>query len=226
MAPISSFLSLPLELRLLVYEFLWVPLTQPHLDNGPRLNKDLSQASSSSTDLSLLQTCRQIYAEAYRLAYSRHTFTICRNLDMSMPIFDPNAPASPHALIRTLLIPGHLVKPRDDGSCVSVPGFYPFKLLYKLIRRLPCLTTIVVGVNEHNMTDVRRQLTSRKAHISFRLKKASRLRDDRFLPSYDLKLLSGWTDAIQNWRVEVRSKDEDGERWKRCADMLIVNISC
>ncbi|KAF2658254.1 hypothetical protein K491DRAFT_690217 [Lophiostoma macrostomum CBS 122681] len=225
MASNSALLSLPLELRLLIYESLWIAITQPHLDDGPQLPRQLPPTSSSSKNLSLLQTCRQIYAEAYRIAYSRHTFTICRNLDLSMPIFDPNTPASPHALIRTLLIPGHLIKPRNDGSYDSVPGFYPFKLLCQLIRRLPALTTIVIGVNQYNLMDVQRQMTSRKAHLSFRLRKANRLKDDRFLPSYDLKMLDQRYQGVQEWRIKLRGKDENGERWKRSADMLIVQAA-
>ncbi|KAF2492497.1 hypothetical protein BU16DRAFT_115260 [Lophium mytilinum] len=68
-SPPSLLLSLPAELRLCIYEFVFIPTHYA----GPKLPDPSDKASLR---LSLLLTCRQIKEEARLIAYSRTSFHI------------------------------------------------------------------------------------------------------------------------------------------------------
>lgn len=76
--------------------------------------------------------------------------------------------------------------------------------------------------------EIARVLRSRKAHVNFRLKKARYMRDERFLPSYDLRMLDANGDEQGNgkgvrmgWRLEV----DVGEEKARGCNLLVCGLA-
>ena len=70
----SPFLSLPAELRLLVYEIYFLS-TAPKPDRPDNI---LLQRPDETALLSLFLTCRLIHAESYKIAFLKNTFIIRR----------------------------------------------------------------------------------------------------------------------------------------------------
>ncbi|KAF2255227.1 hypothetical protein BU26DRAFT_514978 [Trematosphaeria pertusa] len=206
--PTSRLLTLPLELRLLIYELLWVPLASKIHPKTSTVHSH-NVTSSASSSLELLLVCRQIYAEAHQTAYTRHTFALSRCFDTS-PLHD--LPRSyPYNLVTSLLIPGY----RPPYSC---PTAYPvrcytFKELCSLVRRFRNLKSIVVVADTAGSDGIRRSILSRKAHVEFRMRKARRLQDEGFVPSYDITCLKRGC----GWRLNVTV----GEGVIKTADLLL-----
>ncbi|KAF2178587.1 hypothetical protein K469DRAFT_718130 [Zopfia rhizophila CBS 207.26] len=196
-------LSVPPEIRLIIYELLWVPLTAQIASNNGRLTP---AAIPISADLNLLLACRQIYYEARRLAFSNHTFTITRNFDKLPLTLEPRV--EPFNLIRSIAIPGY--RPLHSSS---LSRCYTFKEICSLVRRFKNLDQIIILTTEVSV--IGRSLRSRKAHVNFRLKKAKYLQDERFVPSYDLSSLDGEKGNV-GWRLSVSI----GEGMVRHADIL------
>lgn len=187
MAPegISRLLTLPLELRLQIYELVWAPLTV-HVHSKTATIPPRAAASTTADSLSLLRVCRQIYAEALRTAFSRHTFLLTRSFSHS-PLHTLHL-VDPHTLITSLLLPAY----RPPSHCPTpVPErCYNFKEICSLVRRFRRLSTIFIVADQAGLEGVKRAMRGRRAHVVYRMKKARRLSDDRFCPSYNMRELS------------------------------------
>lgn len=141
----SPFLSLPAELKLMIFEFLWMPADQS-IDLPTNLIHQSSQPSSS--DLNLLLTCRQIHAEAQKIAFRNHVFTISRVI--SKEYMRQLSIHAPYNLITSILIASY---GRTSPRSVDLPHNHPSRLhptkLFTHIRRfissLPALQNIYCG---------------------------------------------------------------------------------
>ncbi|ORY09274.1 hypothetical protein BCR34DRAFT_589388 [Clohesyomyces aquaticus] len=178
----SLLLSLPPELRLMIYECVFQPLQLP-TSSTSSTSLTLSTLPTCLS-LSLLLTCRLIHFEACRLAFTRHTFLLTRDLDLSPLTHEPRLEPTSLGLVRTLVIPALPSSPRKPRSQLGPYHTYSFKRVCGLIRRFTGLEAIYVVTDEAG--PIRRSLFSRKAHVNFRLKKARDNRDERFVPNYDL----------------------------------------
>ncbi|KAF2740547.1 hypothetical protein EJ04DRAFT_508055 [Polyplosphaeria fusca] len=209
-------LEIPPELRLLIYESLWVPLSaQINTPNGYLPPSDIT----TSRDLSLLLACKQIYSEAYRLAFRSHTFTLSRDLDACPLLAEPRW--SPTDSITSILIPAFHTSSYCslETGATDIPykaRCYQFKEICALVRRFKHLDHIIVVTDD--LSAVRRSMCNRVAQYHFRLKKARYLQDDRFLPSYSLTYPRG---GRSTWRLEVAGSD--GQKGK-AADMIICSL--
>jgi hypothetical protein len=201
--PPPTLLTIPPELRLIIYDLLWTPL--PTLITPTNLLPTSSLSSSSA--LNLLLTCRRIYHEAQRIAYSRHTFSLTRNFDTHPLLHEPRL--APHSYITSLLITGyrplspqssHTPPTSSDEETLLLTRCYTFKEICSLVRRFKDLTTIVILTDE--LARVEKGLRSRKAHVGFRLRKARLLQDERFVPTYNLYGLDGRRE--RRWRLTVK----------------------
>jgi hypothetical protein len=215
---LPALLTIPPELRLMIYDSLWTPL--PTLITPTNLLPSSSLASSSA--LNLLLTCRHIYNEAQSIAYSRHTFSLTRNFDTHPLLHEPRL--APHSHITSLLITGYRPPSppfsqspitSSDEETPLLTRCYTFKEICSIVRRFKNLSTIVILTDE--LARVERGLRSRKAHVGFRLRKARLLQDERFVPTYNLFGLDGKCE--RRWRLSVKG---DGEG--RCADLVLCGL--
>lgn len=102
MAPsFSAFLALPAEIRLLVYEHLFVP-SSAYIDPTTTTKAIRQSQRPTSSALHLLLTCRQIRAEAHNIAYKKHTFDVQRSFPAGY--LQGLAQQVPHCLITSLLL--------------------------------------------------------------------------------------------------------------------------
>ncbi|KAF2797800.1 hypothetical protein K505DRAFT_322314 [Melanomma pulvis-pyrius CBS 109.77] len=240
-----TLLTLPPELRLIIYDILWEPLPSQITPSG--LIPPTSLSSSSA--LNLLLVCRPLYYEAQRIAYTRHTFSLTRNFDTHPLLHEPRL--TPHAYITSLLITGyrplsppHSPSPSptpsasislnaDEGPASATPTLltrcYTFKEICALVRRFKHLHTIVILTDE--LARVEKGLRSRKAHVGFRLRKARLLQDERFVPTYNLFGLDGRVE--RRWRLTVEvgtgagagaGEGEKGEKGGRTADLVLCGL--
>lgn len=210
----SRLLQLPLELRLEIYELLFIPLIAQTPANGYTV-PPTAVASTTSQTLSVLLACRQIHTEAHRLAFSRHTFLFTRSL-VDFPLHA--LPSSyPHALITSLLIPAY----RPPSIC---PTPYPsrchsFKETCSLVRRFRSLKRIMLVTDAAGLEGVRRHMRGRKAHVDYRTRKARRLSDERFVPNYDLRCLDGGGSPGSGWKWSLSVAS--GEGMVRSAEVVL-----
>ncbi|KAF2876656.1 hypothetical protein BDV95DRAFT_602626 [Massariosphaeria phaeospora] len=203
----SSLLSIPSELRLLIYEHVWLPLPAQITDQPRQEHGYLARSSlPSPTSLNLLLACRQIHREALAIAYSSHTFALSRDLDQRPLSHEPRL--HPFSLVTSLLLPGGQRR-------------YSFKEICGLVRRFEKLKAVVLLTDQ--VAELGRSLQSRKAHVGFRLKKAQHFQDGRFVPSYDLTALEGDEGRVRmvGWRLTVC----DREGIERGADVLLSKKS-
>ncbi|KAF2474837.1 uncharacterized protein BDR25DRAFT_112418 [Lindgomyces ingoldianus] len=205
-------LSLPPELRLMIYESLWQPLSTSNA------NVELLTPTSvpTSTDLSLLRTCRQIHHEARRIAFLQHTFILTRNLHRRPLAHEPRV--EPISLVRSLAIPECHLTQTIPGCELFPPRCYSFKEICSLVRRFRHLEEILVLTDAPGV--VTRTLWSRTAHVNFRLRKARYFKDERLAPSYDLRSLRGDKTGRVGWRLTVNV----GDSVVRGANILLVGL--
>ena len=202
-----TLLALPPELRLTIYEYIWIPLPTQITSAGlvpPR-------CLVSSSALNLLLVCKALYHEARHTAYTRHTFSLTRNLDTYPLAHEPRL--APYAYITSLVILGYRPPSPDQPS-----RCYTFKEICTLVRRFKNLHTLVILTDE--LAQVEKGLRSRKAHVGYRLRKARLLQDERFVPTYNLFGLDGRVQ--RRWRLTVAGsgKEEEG----RVADLVLCGI--
>lgn len=85
--PASPFLSLPTEIRCLIYYYVFGPEADTESEDTRQCIRpidstsyiaadDYADSRSSSEQLSLLATCRQVYGEAHKLAFNRTVFKL------------------------------------------------------------------------------------------------------------------------------------------------------
>ncbi|KAF1995145.1 hypothetical protein P154DRAFT_349876 [Amniculicola lignicola CBS 123094] len=171
------FLELPAELRILIYEYVFAPLSGYVKPYGSLP----AAALHGSNALSLLLTCRFIHTEAVRLAFQNHTFILTRS-SYSLKFREP-LPLSSHphpfdimSTITSLLIPSwqyafrnnigtgplaqlfnvHVARSRCEAVRVKASpprrGYY-FRYLLDLVYKIETLKCILVGTDRERFVD-------------------------------------------------------------------------
>ncbi|KAF2489667.1 hypothetical protein BU16DRAFT_162430 [Lophium mytilinum] len=113
----SPFLTLPAELRLIIYEFLFygAHLRAPRPSRGlallltcTEIHAEASRSEASSRALALLLTCKQVHTEASKLAFSLTNFILPAKVVRELNHYLDTLPRALIASIRHVTVEGHV----------------------------------------------------------------------------------------------------------------------
>lgn len=203
----ATLLSLPKELRLEIYEFLFLPASA-YIDPVAESIKKADVPSPAT--LSVLCTCRQVYNEARDVAYTTYTFSVRR--DILVAEIPQIANERPGSLITTLLFPPHPGSPCSRHLlCTGERRFNKqLELLCACVRYFPVLREIYYVVERREGYQTALAVDDLAMNILYYLRKWQK---ETEAEEYELarpdKCLYRWGEDSRRWRFQflVRKRD-------------------